>query len=780
MVDSYGAAQFARGFRMMLALGTAVGGLYTAQAVAQTTPASPQDEGQGRSTGLSDVVVTARKVAENQQNVPVAITAFSGDTLQKQNAVTFKDVANFTPGFVMRESPNNSSAVALALRGQFQNDSLATLDPSVGVYVDGVYWARQYGLNADLLDVQSVQVLKGPQGTLFGRNTTGGAMLIQTNDPKMDEISGMVQGSYGRFNERVGTAVLNLGLSDKFAVRGAIQINKRDGYITDRASGQEYGNRDNLTGRVKAKFEPTDGISLVVSGEWFRFDQDTARFITYAAPSALARFPGLTNEIQANLTNVDTTIVSAAPYRSDPVPYQSVRTYTYNATLAVDTPFGQAKLIGGYRRVRGANALDLDGGSAPIALTTLDQNLRQWSVEGQLTGKLFNDAVDFASGITFLHEDGYDRSYSYSDTQSIPAPRIATRFVGLVDSDAVGFYTQATWHVTPRLGITGGIRYSIDDKRVNTRSAAVLVANLAPIACITAGTTPAIDCDKHRADTFSNVSYTVGVDYKLTDDVMFYAKQSRGFRAGGEQLRAAGVVSLPFKPEIVNEQEIGLKSEFLDRRVRLNLSAYHNTLNNAQRSVITSIGGVVQTIVENANARNYGAEAELNAEIARGLVLSGTYSYNDPKYTKYLGVAGATTGVDKAALGVRFDGLAKNQFTLGADYHTKLASSSLGLNVNYNWVGSYATAPDSVGTLAYAGYSAAEAAKVVAATTKPGAGFLNARATIGFADDRFELAVWGRNIFDKRVIVHALFVQEYVSALRNDPATYGVTGTVRF
>ena len=160
---------------------------------------------------LSTVTVNARKVEENLQDVPVAVTAFDGAALEAQGAVEFSDIAAFTPGFATVPGTANPSSFALSIRGQVQNDILATLEPSIGTYVDGLYWARAYGLNQDLLDIQNVQVLKGPQGTLFGRNTTGGAVLLNTNDPVLSGgVSGMVQGRLGNLNEQTGTAVINI------------------------------------------------------------------------------------------------------------------------------------------------------------------------------------------------------------------------------------------------------------------------------------------------------------------------------------------------------------------------------------------------------------------------------------------------------------------------------------------------------------------------------------------------------------------------------------------
>lgn len=770
-----------------------------ASAFAQEAPAAAPGESD---QALGDIIVTARKVDERLQDVPVSVTVFSGEQLQTYNVTNVHDVAAFTPGLVPRDYPAAPSAFGLALRGQVQSAELATLDPSVGAYVDGAYWARSYGLNGDLLDVNAVEVLKGPQGTLFGRNTPAGALVIRTNDPSTDAISGTLQASYGRFNERVGTAILNVPLGEMAAIRGAFQINKRDGYVTDRITGFKYQNRDNLTGRVKLLVKPTDNVRIILSGERFEFDQDNGRAITLALPGARGNgtaifYPNTVAEAAANLANIDTITVGVAPFfpHAANVPYlypnadrsfAAARTQTYNATIAVDTGFGEVKWINSYRKVKIDNLINASGTLEPISLTTFDQDLKQRSSELQMTGKF--GSVDFAFGAVYLHESGFDRSLNNNISATSPGA-VVQRFLGTIDNDSFGMYGQASYHITDQLTATGGLRYSIDDKGVKTETGVLNrvplpngVGGLIPvgtlISCITPDRSVATGCVNRRNDTFKAVSYTVGLDYKISDDVLIYAKQSRGYRSGGQQLRTlSGSDTAPFQPEVVNEQEIGFKAEFLDRRVRLNVAAYHNTITDAQRSVITSVNGQARTVVENADLRNFGAEAELTAKVAAGLILSATASHNDPKYTRYVGVIGITQGQDKTDS--RFDGLAKNQFTLAGNYSSDIGFGKLGVNVNYIWVSEYATGSESARQLILVGNTAAQAAAIIDRTRKPAAGFLGARASLGIGD-HFEVAVWGRNILDRRVFVQNVLVTDYVSGIRNDPATYGVTGTVKF
>ncbi|MBQ0772364.1 MAG: TonB-dependent receptor, partial [Sphingomonadales bacterium] len=313
------------------------------------------------------VVTGITKQDANIQDVPTTITFFSGANLEEKGIQLVGDVATFTPGFNIRGAGNNPTALVLSMRGQVQNDVIATLEPSVGVYLDEMYIARAYGLNTEMLDISNVQVLKGPQGTLFGRNTSAGAVLIQTNDPKFEEISGLVKGTYGRFNERSGTAILNLGFNDSIAVRGAITYGKRDGYKTDVNTGKKYEGRETLNGRVKVAFKPTDTLEILLSGEWYDGDiVGPARQNLYYNLGGTGFDPGAADRAamggDPDLVAISDPSVSAgAPAEGL---FNSVKTQTYMAKVSLETGFGEIRWINGYRKIKASNLIDLDGESS--------------------------------------------------------------------------------------------------------------------------------------------------------------------------------------------------------------------------------------------------------------------------------------------------------------------------------------------------------------------------------------------------------------------------------
>jgi iron complex outermembrane receptor protein len=740
------------------------------------------------------VVIGVTKQDANIQDTPIAITAFSGDTLEQKGITDVGSVADFTPGFNIRAGGNNPTALNLSMRGQLQSDNLATLEPSVGVYLDELYIARAYGLNSELIDIQSVQVLKGPQGTLFGRNTSAGAILLQTNDPVMGEFSGLIRGTYGRFDQREGTVVLNVPLGERVAVRGALFYGKRDDYQRDVRRTVGYGAKRTVNGRAKLSADITENLNLLLSGEWYDSDLNGP-----ARQNLAFRLGG--NDVGAAdraLFNGDPDLVAV----SDPSTYpgapaddlfNKVKTQTYIAKLSLDTFFGQAKFIGGYRRVKGNNLIDLDGAAFPAHFTQGIQDLEQYSGELQFTGQAFNDVVDFAAGLTYFKENGSDVSRSSTNSNAA-----WSGFSGTIDNDSFGLYSQVSIHATDRLNVNLGVRYSLDDKGVTTQSAVYPNNGTLPQVClptsymIALSRTPAgngtllpEDCNRSRSDTFSHVSYTAGIDYNVTDDILVYAKYSNGYRSGAQQLRSLTLTdTAPAQPEIADEQELGVKISFLDRRGTFNVAGYHNDVSGAQRSVILSVGGLQQTILENANTETWGVEADASFKITNSLTVFASGSLIDPKYKRYDGfiaLGGVLTPYDKT--GTRFIGIAREQFAVGAAYDGDIGFARLNLSANYSWQSKMDQTQEVEVDFLRVGIPANLVQSFVDATTSPAVGITNARAALSFGpSDNYELAVWGRNIFDQRSPNYILFLGglNYASASWNEPATYGVTATIRF
>ncbi|MET0371523.1 MAG: TonB-dependent receptor [Sphingobium sp.] len=769
---------------------------FAALAASLSVPAYAQDD-----SGLGDIIVTARKVSENLQNVPVAVTVQTGDALTQQSAVRIPDIARLTPGITFSSAASTATASSITIRGQVQTDVLATLDPSVGTYVDGFYWARAYGLNADLLDIQSAQVLRGPQGTLFGRNTTGGALLLQTNDPNYNGVSGSISATYGRFNERIGTAIINVPLiEDKLAVRGAFTINQRDGFFTNLNTGKKLGERNSYTGRLKVLANPTENFSLLFSGELYRTNALTRPYQTQyvgtasranweaaveanpanaallATPAGQATLDTIGGALWTSYINSIRGTDNAAP-TEDPRSYAKTQTYTMTANL--DTFFGAVKFIGGYRKIDSNANIDLEGSPFNIVRTLGQQKLESYSGELQINGKAFGDFLDFASGLYVFEETGRDQSTAITlpALSALSAPLTRAILSGDVTNRSMGMYFQGTFHLTDKLSAIGGLRYSVEDKNLVSFNRTVNAATGALVSCSIGGADPTT-CRIERHATYDGISYTAGLNYQFTPEVLGYIKAGKGFRSGGQNLRAsgaAGSVFVPFKPEVSREEEIGLKTELFDRRVRFNLAAFYSEVTDIQRTTLVVGPTTTATIVGNAGkARFYGGEVELTARLFDGFTLSGNAALADAKYLKYSDDLGDKR--DEA-----FTGVPKWTFAVAGDYETQLGLGKLNAHLDYAWQGKSALYNFRNNVTGVA-LTDAITRSVAEALTRKAGGELNGRLGVTL-ENGVELAVYGRNILNRRYGNTGLLFPaplSVASTQRNDPVTYGVTATYKF
>lgn len=800
-----------------------------AGASGNATASTTADNGQS----LDDIVVTARRVAENLQNVPVAITAYTGEALQAQSVRTLAEVSTLTPGLNFASAQTSQGAVLIQMRGQVQQDTLATLDPSVGTYVDGVYWARAYGLNASLVDIDNFQALKGPQGTLFGRNTSGGAVLINTRDPSFtDGLSGSISGTYGRFNYQNLTAVLNAPLvNDVLAVRLVYAGNKRDGYVTRRGfdlisgiaadSKTKLNNLNDYTVRGKVLFQPTENLRFTLSGEKFHSNTvDDVWHLGHFVPNGLtAQEAGLERLGAAgcfadalscfgvgNQILAQTLAIGKSPYETwlTVAPENRIDTRTVNLTGTLDTSFGAVKAVGAYRKIRSLYR-DTESDGTPARVLNGEgslsrQEIKQWSGEVTVTGRALADKLDFAVGAFLFDEKGFDATPSSTLTELVRlSPPVGVKKIssqgGNIGTKSWGVYGQGTYHLTDQLSLTGGLRYSSDKKSLASYNGVFLGETL-DTAIFICGYSAG--CPNRRSATFNSVSYTASIEYKPSEEILVYLKTAKGFRAGGFSLRGSEIapVSLrPFRPEVVHNYEAGLKSELFDRRLRINLSAYYSTTDDVQRNVQFLVSGQIVTATQNAaKATTWGGELDASLLLPAGFRLDGTAAYAKPKYKKFID----PTGFDRsrepfpftpswtATLSPTWEGEAsfgKIRARVDFAYQSDMALFAYGTFVAPNGTITDSTSGAPLAALTGSpGTVVQDAAAFAAANTDKEHVLVNARIGATVADGRLDLAVWGKNLTNLRDRISALVIPALGSAsvrLR-EPRTYGVTATVTF
>jgi iron complex outermembrane receptor protein len=607
---------------------------------------------------LEEIIVTARKTEERSQLVPISLTAISADELEKKGSSDFRDLAKGNPNVKINEAGSGSViGTTIAIRGNIQNDATFQTDPAVGTYVDGLLISRTFAMSGSLVDVESVQTLKGPQGTLFGRNTTGGALVIQTRNPEQ-ELGGYIRAELGSYNLQHATGVLNVPLSDRVALRLVADVSKRDPYA-EQTDGREFGDADSSTYRGKLAIEPTDTLSILLSAE-----------------SVDVHGTSTTNvATQPNNPQYDDipAIISPAGFPM-PLTFSNEKnlakatTYSVTATQQIDD--AELKFIAGRRtlEVRINQSLPPLVGSTVQDKPDNDQN----SIELQYNTPLLSDSLQLTSGLYYFDEDTQERQYT---ANIAPVGFTQTRAsIGNADTStkSVSAYMQGIYTVTDALDVIVGGRYTRDSRDMPGEYAGD-VGDPVPM---------------DYSDDNSKFNYLLSVDYKIDADKMIYASTSTGYRAGSAGI--APDTTRPgywqqIEPETITNYEIGAKTEWLDKTLRINIAAYRQDYQDYQSASISVLGNSLVRGYDNYDAEISGAELEVSAALFDATRVGLTYGYTDAKIDK-----GNTPGQDPRAFSGRgLPNIPDYNYSLFIEQGYEIAAGTLELRADYSYQASF-------------------------------------------------------------------------------------------
>ncbi|TDU30673.1 outer membrane receptor protein involved in Fe transport [Panacagrimonas perspica] len=732
---------------MLVALGFMLAGLASALAAAEppaeaTSAAAPD--------AVPSIVVTARKTEEVLQDVPLAVTHRTQEQLRDAVLDTVEDLQQTAPGLYIRPASGQGTALIFQMRGQTQFDTLGTLDPAVAVYQDQLYLARPFGTNLSFVDVKDVQVLRGPQGTLFGRNTTGGAILLTTRDPELSAWGGSIRTGISSDDRITATGIVNVPLQrDHWALRVVGQRTRADGYAVDQTNDQDLGNEHNQLLRVKSLWRPNASFSLALTGEVIDIDERNGPAeLAFAAQTRFADtngdgtpetpVDGIARLIVASASQGADTIDNyvGAPYRAQNDPgtdlESSARVRLWSAIAKWERAWGRIQLILGRRDTDDvANTIDFDSTPYPIIGTQLLADYLEHSAELQLTGQAF-EHLQWAAGVY-----GFKEKASESTDSRITGSANVSDFNGDARAESFGVYTQGSYRFTDQLGLTLGLRYSSDDKSLLSRNR---VGN-APegLRCAVPGVAVDAPCARRFDNDSDRLNYLVGLDYRLHDGVMLYSTLTTGYRAGGQNLRGLSEETFaPFKPEDVTQIEIGAKTEFLRGKLRANLALYRTHSDDVQRSILLRVDGFTSTFTGNiAEVVTHGGELELSAYPLPSLELGASLGIVRPRYERYVDF----TGIDRS--GEEFAGIPQAHYTLSVAHTRRLAHADWRNSLNWSWRDEVYNAQANIRGFAPNEQDAAERA-----LTQPSLGLLGARSALEFRNG-LGLAIWGRNLTDE-------------------------------
>jgi iron complex outermembrane recepter protein len=731
--------------------------LYAAVAVsalAASAPALAQEADAAAPTGgVEEIVITAQKRAQNLQEVPISVTAFSDTAIREAGFTNSLSIGDQVPNL---EIKTFGGVPNIFIRGVGNNDFNASSIGPISIYRDDVVVASTGSQIFSLFDLERIEVVRGPQGTLFGKNTTGGAIQFFSKLPG-DEFEGNARFGYGRFDLFEAEAAASLPLGEGLSLRVAGVVRRRDGEKTNLYTGDDAINVDEAAARAILRWHPSadTDVRLSVGGGRDRSDYlenkpigtiNGADLFGYTDPypdnAKMLNFNGPSRNHSDNLfINLNIT--------------QSVGDLTI-------------KSITGYDKSDVDNRVDVDGGPFRIDEITFLTDAKQFTQEFQLaydSGPLnaigglfyFQENLDADSNADLLGE------LSFADG-ALPLVTRATR-----KNKAYAIFGQATYAVAPAFRVTLGGRYTIDKVRVTHQ--ADLVPGFFDADIPDGAPVPLVPFARLK-DTFKSFSWRIGADYDITDDVLAYASIDKGFKAGGFNIGIITSVAerTQVDPEYLTSYEIGLKSTLFDRRLRLNISAFYYDYTDLQvLSVNRQAGSTVPTLgLDNAaDAEIKGIELEATALPTDWLDLGLNLGILDAKYKNYLsGAIDPDTGDPRDFSGNRLPGAPKFTLSTFAQVTIPVGDFETRWRAEYNYTGKKY-------------YNNAESDLI---SSGEGYGLLNLRAALADPAKGWELAAWAKNVTGKAYIVDATDTSGFgfVPRYYGERATYGVELSLRF
>ncbi|HEX7874622.1 MAG TPA: TonB-dependent receptor [Sphingobium sp.] len=771
--------------------------------IADSAEAAAADTGASDASASDDggeaITVTARRRDEDAQDVPIALSVIGADALNKTGNFTLGQVQQLVPSLqVFSFNPRNTN---VNIRGLGANVALTNdgLENGVGFYLDNVYYGRPGQSQFDLVDLAQIEVLRGPQGTLFGKNTTSGAINTTSRPPSftpefLGEVTG---GNYGY--HQVRGSVSGPIIADKVAFRLSVADTHRDGFLTNVHDGSKAQDYDNFSVRGQLLIKPTDALSIKLIGDYSHQKQNyvlnipVAYFTTYDSGATIA------NNVALRAARAGYTLLPADPFarKGDSDSHYQAYMESYGVSGQVDWDLGKVALtsITAYRWWDWDPANDGDGTGLPVTTKAQQANRqRQFSQELRL-GSTGKNVVDWTVGAYYFWQTvrGYGASAygSAAPNWNFP-PGNAAGITPVVANAALnGFeansysepvtksyalFGQGSWNISDRLSLTGGLRYTHEDKTgvysqwwaAGTDLSTLSTADAAAATAIRNQFNPRVAYTVALKD--DSVSGLATLSYKATPDVLVYGSYSRGSKSGGLNL-----TNIPtgkpatVRPEKVNNFEVGMKTQFLDRRLTANFAGFWTEVSDYQTAITepNSLGTFVQYISNIPKVRSRGVEGDLAFAPSKWVSLTASGSYVEATYRNYANAPqapennAAVSGATQNLTGAQLPGVPKFTYTLGADVAQPVGGGSVEV---------YGHADFSHRSTFNTSSSNSHYAQV------PGYGLLNARIGVRTADGRWDFAVWARNLTDTNYF-QALSVGATgtVTGTIGDPRTVGAT-----
>jgi iron complex outermembrane receptor protein len=788
--------------------------------------------------GLEEIVVTAQRKSENLQVVPMSVVALGATQIQRSGAFTIQQLNGLVPNAVIERVSIFTNASSLSMRGVGTTGIESFADPEVATYVNGVYQPRSATGLLTTLDASNVEVLRGPQGTLYGRNAFAGVIAMTTNRPTMDEFEGKGTITYANYNRVDADLVVNAPLiQNELALRLAGRVHSSDGYFENNGVIDLKGTIDpSLKGRPVVpektyyvrptlRWTPNANLDVNVIGDVY-IDRSAAGVgINLFQPGVLVNTlgPGVTG---ANIFGDQSLGIPAAggnPFKSVGSNGTGWPSYIDQGGVTVDstynTSIGKFKFIGNWASTKEEIWTDTDGTNLNIFSSARWQDYRVYSGELQYTTKI--DRLDLTSGAFFLADKYQTTQLSFTVPNPLPAgfaglaPVFVPTIIPAVQSgynnayinnsgerETWALYAQGEYHITDQLSLVGGGRYSWE-RKFNQMGESTTVLG--------AGFGPGTDFSAHLyspaasglvfgpiSNTWDAFSPRVGVNYKINDDVLLFGFWQRASKSGGYNANAADLTAFrtPFGQETVDNYEGGIKSEWFDHKLRVNVNAFYETFTDLQRTLVTpsatAASGVVTVTTNAGNAVSYGTEIELAARPWDSVTTYANIGFDRAYYSKYCAPVAGLQQVTTSLTGHPVCGpittvvsTAGKQlgYLVPTDFSYLKLIRAPKWDISFGGSKEFAIQGKGLITLnAGATYRSTWFTNLTNVPYSFRPDSITADASLRWDPDtsRYSVTLWARNITNNIYLINYTPAGSFTFGMASDPRTLGITVDVRF
>jgi len=700
---------------------------------------------------LEEIVVTAQKREQSLQDVPISVVAYGTDQLAAQGIDDLTDISATVPNLVVNTFNNDPSAVRLFIRGVGQNDVQLTQDPSVALYLDGVYIGTSFGTGFEGVDVERLEVLRGPQGTLYGRNATGGAVNIVTRRASLDALEFQQDFSTGNAGLFKSRTMVNVPLTDTLAAKVNYLVSERDGFIENTGLGADFGSEERDSAVIDLVWQASDSLTVDYRYEKAEMhDSQNFEQITELNPDALLF--GFTNinqwsperldsvsslrEIQRNNLEITGHTLQADWQLSDGLTLKSITAYREFDNHSYGDPL---------------STLEGDGViySGAASLNEVNTSFSQLSQELQLLGDY--DRLNYVAGL-YLYSDEADGSL-----ENIQLGQVRDIDTTHTENKSIALFGEATY--TPevldeRLRLTLGARYSVDNRKALRTN-----LNLAE---------PIINAEYDKDFTNFNPSLTLSFD--LNESMNVYAKVVSGFKSGGTSQRSANAILFAqgIDEEEIISYELGFKGSLWEQRAQLNVAVFSMDIDGAQTSVQTgSTPGQRDFLAIDGN-RIQGLEVDATLLLMEGLTLNAGYSYLDTQLgaDQLESPAGTFEFIDNYTYSP------KNSYNLGLNYRVGLSNGQLAASTSYSYQGDFASSTNQALNVNHEAYGLW------------GASLAWSEIKLGQSSGDYKLLLWAKNLTDEKYTVGGGTSWSPFGAQKlltfGDPRSFGLTASYNY